>query len=155
MLKLTRAARVSDSLARNMTLLRITGAIWLCVAIAGIAHGISSLDLDLWVPALLASLFCGIAGVLGLSLLLRRLWAVWPLCAQASLVLLIALVEMCPDPLDSDWTLWCALLLSSWTIALSVVLRILKKANPTVQPTGASRSGQETNRTSPAAGSGR
>jgi len=106
-----------------MKLLRITGAIWLCIEIISVAHGISSLDPDLWMPALLLSLFFCFAGFLGYSLLRGRLWAILPLCIQASLVLLIALVDLSRHPWTSDWTLWGVLLVSAWTLSLPAFFR--------------------------------
>lgn len=99
-----------------MTSSRITGAIWLCMGIVSVAHGISFLDLDLWMPALLLSLFFGLAGFFGYSLLRGRLWVMWPLWVQASLVALISLVQLCLHPKDADWSLWSILVLSAWTI---------------------------------------
>jgi len=80
-------------------------------------------DPDLWMPTLLLSAFFWFAGFLGYSLLRGRLSAVLPLCFQASLVLLIALVELRRHPLNSDWSLWGVLLVSAWTISLSAFFR--------------------------------
>ena len=108
-----------------MKTLRLTGMIWLCVGIVSMVYGMSSLDFDLLMPGLLVSLFFGLAGFFGYLVLRQRLWALWPLCAQGSLIFVIALIHLCTRPGESDWSLWSALLLSGWTIAMTafVVMR--------------------------------
>ena len=137
-----------------MKLLRVTGAIWLCIGIVSIVHGISSLDYDLWMPAVLVSLFFGFAGFLGYSLLRGRLWTLWLLCIQASLIFLVALIHLCTRPLESDWSVWSALLFSAWTVAVAA-FAAPRRSGQDGAADGSQPIRSETNRTSSAGGSRR